>query len=58
VGKPEGRDQLENLVVDGRTIKKHIFSRYGTGNVECIDLAQAGNQWWAVVKKFMNLQVQ
>ena len=27
------------------------------GNVESIDLAQAGNQWQAVVKKAMNLQV-
>ena len=35
----------------------HKFSRNSMGYVDCIDLAQDRNQWWAVVEKVMNLHV-
>ena len=57
VGKPEGKRQLgkhrcrwmDNIKVDLRG------TSWG-GGVFCIDLAQYGNKWWAVVNTAMNFR--
>jgi hypothetical protein len=45
VGKPEGRNHLEDPGVDGRIILKWIFERLGVGGVYWIDLAQDRDRW-------------
>jgi hypothetical protein len=40
VGKPEGRNHLEDPGVDGRIILKCIFERLSGGNLDWIDIAQ------------------
>ena len=39
MGKPEGRDNLEDPVVDGRIILRGIFRKWD-GGTDWIDLAQ------------------
>jgi hypothetical protein len=46
VGKPEGRNHLEDRGVDGRIILKWIFERLG-----------GGDRWRALVYAVMNLRV-
>jgi hypothetical protein len=48
------RDHSEDP--DGRMGLELILGRF-PGGVECIQLAQDRDQWWAVVKTVMNLQV-
>jgi hypothetical protein len=54
VGKPEGKDQLEDQGVDG--IKMDLRET-GCGGVEWIHLAQDRDRWRAVVNAVMNLRV-
>jgi hypothetical protein len=56
VGKPEGRNHLEDPGVDGRIILKWIFGRLG-GVVDWIDVAQDRDRWRALVYTVMDLRV-
>jgi hypothetical protein len=56
VGKPEGRNHLEDPGVDGRIILKWTFERLD-GGVDWIDLAQDSDRWRALVYTVMNLWV-
>jgi hypothetical protein len=57
VGKPEGKRQL------GRPIRKWVDNikmdvrEIGSGDMDCIDLAQDGDQWRALVNPVMKLRV-
>ena len=56
VGKPEGKNHLEDLGVNGRMILKWIFKKRD-GEMDWIDLVQNRDSWRAVVNEVMNLQV-
>jgi hypothetical protein len=47
---------LENTDIDGRIILKWILEKW-VGGMDWIDLAQYRDEWRAVVKAVMNLQV-
>jgi hypothetical protein len=50
-----GRDHLEDLSVDGRTLKWILNKWFEV--MDCIHLSQGKVQWWAFVKTTMNIQV-
>jgi hypothetical protein len=56
VGKPDGRNHLEDPGVDGRIILKWIFKKWD-GGMEWIDMAQDRDRWRAVVSAVMNFRV-
>ena len=56
VGKPEGRDHLENPGADGRIILRWIMMKWD-GGMDWIDLAQDRDRWRALVNAVMNLRV-
>jgi hypothetical protein len=56
VGKPEGRNHLEDPGVDGRIILKWIFERLDWG-MDWINLARDRDRWRALVNAVMNLQI-
>jgi hypothetical protein len=53
VGRPEGRNCLEDLGVDGWIILKLIFKRWNEG-MAWMDLTQHRDRWQAVVNAVMN----
>ena len=55
VGKPEGRDHLENPGADGRIILRWIMMKWD-GGMDWIDLAQDRDRWRALVNAVMNLR--
>jgi hypothetical protein len=56
VGKPEGRNHLEDPGVDGRIILKWTCERLD-GGIDWINLAQDRDRWRALVYTVMNLRV-
>jgi hypothetical protein len=57
-GNLRGRDQLEDVGVDGRMILKWIFKKWDEGgHMDWFDMAQDRDRWWAIVNVVMNLQV-
>jgi hypothetical protein len=56
VGKPEGKNHLKDLGVDGRIILKWIFKK-SDGGMDWIDLVQNRDRWRAVVNEVMNLRI-
>jgi hypothetical protein len=56
VGKPEGKDHLENQGVDGRMGSKWTLGRL-VGAVEWIHLAQDRDRWRAVVNSVTKSRV-
>jgi len=59
VGKSAGKSHLEDPGLDGRIILRWIFSKWGCGDMDWIDLAQDRDKWWAlanVVRNFWVLQ--
>jgi hypothetical protein len=56
VGKPEGRNHLEDPGVDGRIRLKGILENWD-GGMDWIDLAQDRKKWRAVVNTVMNIRV-
>ena len=56
VGKPEGKNHLEDPEVDGRIILIGS-SRRGMGGIDWIYRTQNKDKWRAVVKVVMNLRV-
>jgi hypothetical protein len=57
VGKPEGRNHLEDPGVDGRIILKWTCERLDGGGMDWINLAQDRDRWRALVNAVMNLRV-
>jgi hypothetical protein len=57
VGKPEGKNHLEDLGVDGSITLEWILVKRGWKGVNWIHLAQVKNQWRALVNRVMNLRV-
>ena len=56
VGKPEGRNYLEERGVDGRIILKWICKKWDRGAMQGIDLAHDRDSWRALVNAVMNLR--
>ena len=48
---------MEDIAVDGRIILRCIFTEWGCGGIDCIDLAQHRDRWRALVNKPMNIRV-
>ena len=46
---------MEDPGIDGRTIIKLFFERYG--GMDWLELGQVRDRWWAVVNAVMNLRV-
>jgi hypothetical protein len=45
VGKPGGRDHLEDPVIDARVVLKWIFRKWEEGGMDLIDLVQNRDRW-------------
>jgi hypothetical protein len=56
VGRPEGRNHLEDPGIDGRIILKWIFRKWD-GGMDWIDITQDRDRWRALVNAVMNLRV-
>ena len=56
MGKPEGKNHLEDPGVDGRIIR-WIFRKWDVGGMDWIELAQDRDRWRALVNAVMNLRV-
>ena len=56
MGKPEGRNHLEDPGVDGRIILKWFFEKWDR-DMDWINLARDRDKWRAVVNALMNLRV-
>jgi hypothetical protein len=56
-GKLRGRRHIEDLGVDGRTIIKRMFKKWGRG-MDWVDLAQDTDRWfWALANAAINMWV-
>jgi hypothetical protein len=51
------RDHLEDPGAEGRIILRRIFRKWDVGGMECIELAQDRDRWWAFVNALMNLRI-
>ena len=56
VGKPEGKNHLEDVGTDGRIILKWIFGKWD-GDMDWIDVAQGRDRWGALVNAVVNFRV-
>jgi hypothetical protein len=56
VAKPEGKIQIERHRSRWEDVIIHL-NEMGLESVDWIDLAEDGDQWWAVVNIVMNLRV-
>jgi hypothetical protein len=57
VGKPEGKDHLEDPGVDGIITLRWIFGKWDCGGMEWTELAEDRDRWRAVVIAVMNFRV-
>ena len=57
VGKPEGKNHLEDPDIDGRIMLKWVFRTWDGGSMDWIYLAQDRDRWRAVVNGVTNLRV-
>jgi hypothetical protein len=57
IGKPEGKNHLEDPGVDGRIILRWIFRKWDVGSIDRIDLAQDTDSWRELVNAVMNFRV-
>ena len=55
-GNLSERDHLKESEADGRIILRCIFSKWG-GGMECIDLAQDRDRWWALIHAVIKFRV-
>ena len=51
------RDHLGDPGVDGRIILRWIFNKWGVEGMDCIELVQDRDRWWAFVNAVMSLRV-
>jgi len=56
LGNLTDRGRLEDPGVDGSIMLKWVFKKRD-GGMECIDLAQERDSWWALVNGVMNIRV-
>jgi hypothetical protein len=56
MGKPEGRNHLRDLGVDGRIILKWVLQKWDE-DMDYIHLAEDRYRWRALVNAVMNLRV-
>jgi len=56
VRKFEGKRALGNPDIDGRIKQKRIYKKW-VGGMERIDLAQATDRWWDILKVVMDIHV-
>jgi hypothetical protein len=56
-GKPEGKNNLKDLGVNGRIKLKWVSERFDEGSVDWTDLAQDRDKWRALVNTVINLPV-
>jgi hypothetical protein len=54
-GETRGKHHLKDPGIDGRTIIKLFFERYG--GMDWLELGQVRDRWWAVVNAVMNFRV-
>jgi hypothetical protein len=45
MGKPEGRNYLEDLCMEGRILFKMNHKEMGCKDVDCVFLAEVGDHW-------------
>jgi len=57
VGKPEGRDHVEDSNMEGRTGLRTIFRKWGCLDMDWVDLARDMDRCWALVNVEMNFRV-
>jgi hypothetical protein len=57
VGKPEGKNHLEDPGIDGRIILRWIFRKCDVGSTDWIELAKDRDRWRAVGNTVMNFRV-
>ena len=57
MGKPEGKNHLEDPGLDGRLILKKDLKQRGWEGINWIDQDQGRDTWTAVVNMAMNRQV-
>jgi len=55
-GNLTGRACLEDPGIDGSVMLKWVFKKRD-GEMDCIDLAQKRDRWWALVNGVMNFRV-
>jgi hypothetical protein len=55
-GNLRENEHLEGLCIVGRIILKNIIKKW-CGDMDCIDVAQDRDRWWAVVNAVINLWV-
>jgi hypothetical protein len=55
VGKPDGKNHLEDPGIDGRILLKWILKSWGCGGMDWVPVAQDRGRWWALVNVVMNL---
>jgi hypothetical protein len=51
------RNHLEDLGADRRIILTRVFKNFDGGGIDCIDLAQDSDKWWALVNAVMKIRV-
>lgn len=56
VGKPEGRNRLEYLDVEGLIILKRSLKNWCEKIMDRINLVQDSYKWWTLVNTVRNLQ--
>jgi hypothetical protein len=57
LGRPEGKNHLEYLGIDGRINVKMDLQGVGWRGMDVIGLTEDRDKWWAVVNAVMNLRV-
>jgi hypothetical protein len=51
------RDHMEDIGLDGSIIFRYIFTEWGCGGIDWIDLAQDRDSWRTLVNTLMNIRV-